>query len=373
MTLERPFAEEFLKQPSSKKLDYFKKQVIVPHRNLKNLLDELLANVLNPTDALVYLVFGVTGVGKTTLRKELEKRILKELLEDLRANPGQIAIAGIETPGSEGGKFSHKDYYIRALEALKEVLIDYKIDYDICEDDEHNSGKLLGTSGKDSRALRRAMEKVFIHRQLLAFTVDEAQHLFEVAGGRQMRTQMNWIKSIANLTSTVHLLFGTYELLNCPSTNGQVGRRSEDYHLARYHLDNKNDFTQYQKVIKTLQRHLPLPEEPQLEKHCEYLMKYSLGCVGSLKTWWLRSLRIALADNAKTLTLKHLKKTELSPARRKQIQQEAEAGETRLKEFLKDDQDLLASTSLEQQKTQSGSNKRPVGERNPKRDPVGVN
>jgi hypothetical protein len=303
MTLERPFAEEFLKQPASKKLDYFKNQAIVPHRNLKNLLDELLVNILNPTDALVYLVFGVTGVGKTTLRKELEKRILKELLEDLRANPGQIAIAGIETPGSDGGKFSHKDYYIRALEALKEVLIDYKVDYDICEDDQRDSGKLLGTSGKDSRALRRAMEKVFIHRQLQAFTVDEAQHLFEVAGGRQMKTQMNWIKSVANLTSTVHLLFGTYELLNCPSTNGQVGRRSEDYHLARYHLDNKKDCAEYEKVIKTLQRHLPLPKEPQLEKHCEYLMKYSLGCVGSLKTWWLRSLRIALGWSASRATV----------------------------------------------------------------------
>jgi hypothetical protein len=53
MTLERPFAEEFLKQPASKKLDYFKNQAIVPHRNLKNLLDELLVNILNPTDALI--------------------------------------------------------------------------------------------------------------------------------------------------------------------------------------------------------------------------------------------------------------------------------------------------------------------------------
>jgi hypothetical protein len=45
MTLERPFAEELLKQPASKKLDYFKNQAIVPHRNLKNLLDELLVDI----------------------------------------------------------------------------------------------------------------------------------------------------------------------------------------------------------------------------------------------------------------------------------------------------------------------------------------
>lgn len=268
---------------------------------------------------------------------------------------------------------SHKDYYIRALEALKEVLIEYKVDYDICEGDECGKEKLLGTSDRDSRALRRAMEKVFIHRQLRAFTVDEAQHLFEVAGGRQMKNQMNWIKSIANLTSTVHLLFGTYELLNCPTVNGQVGRRSEDYHLARYHLDELADFAEYQKVIKTLQRHLPLPKEPSLEEHCEYLMQYSLGCVGVLKIWWLRALRIALADQAKTLTLKHLNKGELLPARRKQIQQEAEAGSRRYYELLKDDQDSFASRQSIQPAPESHSNRRRVGERNPKRDPVGVN
>lgn len=39
-------------------------------------------------------------------------------------------------------------------------------------------------------------------------------HLLMMAGGHQMLQQMNWIKSIANLTNTVHILFGTYELLN---------------------------------------------------------------------------------------------------------------------------------------------------------------
>lgn len=373
MTSERPFPLEFLKQPSSQKLDYFKEKVIVPHRNLRELLEELLAKILAPTDALVYLVFGVTGVGKTRLKRELENRLLKKLLEDLLVNPGRIAVAGIEAPGSEGGKFSHKDYYIRVLEALEEVLIEYKVDYGLSEGDDRESGRLLGTPNKESRALRRAMEKVFIRRQLKAFMVDEAQHLFEVAGGRQMLNQMNWIKSIANLTSTAHVLFGTYELLNCPAVNGQMGRRSEDFHLARYYIDAKADFAEYERVIKTLQRHLPLLREPELEKHCEYLMTYSLGCVGILKSWWVTSLRIALADDAKMLTLKHLQKGELSPARRKQIQQEAEAGERRQWALLQDDKDSVASRPAKQSDTQSRVNSRRVGERKPQRDPVGVN
>ena len=61
---------------------------------------------------------------------------------------------------------------------------------------------------------------LFRYRQLKAFTVDEAQHLLMISGGHQMLQQMNWIKSIANLTGTIHILFGTYELLNCPTLNG---------------------------------------------------------------------------------------------------------------------------------------------------------
>lgn len=56
-----------------------------------------------------------------------------------------------------------------------------------------------------------------------------------MAGGHQMLQQMNWIKSIANITNTTHVLFGTYELLNCCSLSGQLSRRSEDIHLPRYH------------------------------------------------------------------------------------------------------------------------------------------
>lgn len=148
-----------------------------------------------------------------------------------RKNPGQIAVAGTEAIPAIVGKFSYKDYYTRALEALNEVLIEYKVACCFSRDEENDSGLVSRAYRQDAPALRRAMEKVFRYRQLKAFTVDEAQHLFMMAGGHQMLHQMNWIKSIANLTGTVHILFGTYELLNCPTLNGQIGRRSEDIHL----------------------------------------------------------------------------------------------------------------------------------------------
>jgi hypothetical protein len=208
---------------------------------------------------------------------------------------------------------------------------------------------------------------------LKAFTLDEAQHLFDVAGGRQLQTQMNWIKSIANKTSTIHVLFGTYELLNCQKVNGQVGRRSEDYHLARYHIDNEADFEEFQKVILTLQERLPVSTEPQLEKHCEYFMKYSLGCVGLLKSWWYRSLKNALEENSKTVRLKDFQAKELSSGKRKKIKEEVEKGEKDLAELYREDEDFLISKQEEGLPSKTRSRSRKVGERNPTRDLVGIN
>ena len=369
----RPLPLKLLQEPISAKLQYFR-DVIVPHRNIRQILEELLKNAKEPDDALVYLVFGVTGAGKTRLKEEFEKRLFRHFMDELVENPVSLIVGGIEVDSAEGGKFNYSDYYIQVLESLKEILINYKEDYGISDTEEKDSDTLLGTfEGKNSKALRRSMQKVFINRQLKVFTLDEAQHLFDVAGGRQLQTQMNWIKSIANKTSTIHVLFGTYELLNCQKVNGQVGRRSEDYHLARYHIDNEADFEEFERVVLTLQRHLPVPTEPQLEKHCEYFMKYTLGCVGLLKSWWYRSLKNDLEENAKTVRLKDFQAKELSSGRRKKIKEEAEKGEKDLAELYREDKDFILSKQQENLSSQTRSKSKKVGERNPTRDLVGIN
>ncbi|MBD2513844.1 ATP-binding protein [Nostoc sp. FACHB-973] len=368
MVEQRFFDLELLKKPSLEKLAYFK-GITVPHRNLKEVLNELKANILEPADTSVFFVFGVTGIGKSTLIKRLQKILLEDFLEDLLSNPGQIGVASVEASSPSQGKFNHSDYYIRVLESLNEVLINYKVDYGISETESDDSKSIVPSVIKNTSTLRRAMEKVFINRQLRVFIVDEAQHLFATAGGHQLLNQMNWIKSIANFTKTIHILVGTYELLNCSTISGQIGRRSQDIHIARYHKLLQEDVIEYSAVIQTLQRHLPLLEEPQLETQCEYLLQYSIGCVGMLKSWLVRALRISLEDNATTLTLKHLKKAEFSASRRKQILEEAEAGEKRLQN---DESDSPANLQ-KQRNTNLKLQSQGVGNRKSKRDLVGGN
>jgi transposase InsO family protein len=335
--------------------------------------ETLLLNVLEPADTLVFLVFGVTGVGKTTLRLRLEKLLLEEWIADLQNNPGQIVVAGLEAVPAEKGNFSYKDYYTRALEAIKEVLIEYKVNYGLTESDFQGWKPDYHLNGKDSPALRRAMEKVFRYRQLKAFTVDEAQHLLMIAGGHQMLQQMNWIKSIANVTGTVHILFGTYELLNCATLNGQMGRRSEDIHLSPYQTDDPSDVAEFIRVISTFQRHLPLPKEPDFEKHYEYLLEGSVGCVGILKNWLTRSLRLALAESAPTLTTSHLKQGAFSASRINKIRAEAQQGERRFIEENSLSFQLESSKGSNHHSVNKSSSKRVrVGQRSPKRDTVGI-
>ncbi|MBS9394418.1 MAG: AAA family ATPase [Dolichospermum sp. LBC05a] len=372
MTCEYSFPLELLNASASEKLNYFKTKVIVPHRNLREISNELLKNILDPDDALVYLVFGVTGVGKTTLRKRLQKVLMEILLDDLISNPGKIAVAGIEVPAPEGGKFSHLGYYEMVLEALNEVLIQYKVDYDI-SDNKDESFEPKSSKLRNARTLRRAIEKVFRYRELEAFMVDEGQHIFATSGARQMLEQMNWIKSIANLTETVHVLFGTYELLNCPILTGQVGRRSEDFHFTPYDKEDKLDYAEFKKVALTFAQHLPLVKLPDFENRIDYLIDYSIGNIGIFHGWLYRSLRESIHSDCTALTDKHLKLGELAPYKRRKISVELDNGK---RVFAQLNSEEKTSPTPLPKITAAGKagdlHRRSVGQRNPERDPVGI-
>jgi hypothetical protein len=57
------------------------------------------------------------------------------------------------------------------------------------------------------------VEQALRYRRPRAVLIDEAQHLFALASGRRLEDQLNVLKSLANRSNTVHVLFGTYELL----------------------------------------------------------------------------------------------------------------------------------------------------------------
>lgn len=350
----------------------------IRHPNMEKPLEDLLDTVRDHGGYDIVVLYGPTGVGKTTIISQAVKKITAQAQQAADLPPGSIPVAVTEAIAPENGKFGWKDYYIRALTALSEPLIDRKIDYEAFE----RTGKppRLGSVTTDTNALRRALEHALRHRQPAAFFVDEAQHFASVAGGRKLKDQLEVIKSLANTSRSLHVLVGTYELLMLQNLSGQLSRRVRQIHMPRYRAEVEQDRLAFARILLAFQTRLPVPEPPNLLDSWEYLYTRSVGCVGILKNWLLRSLNAALEDGSPTILPEHLRRHALSTAQCERIAKEALEGERRVADSEADDQELRSMLGFESpagsttQETDVKSRERVqrrVGQRKPQRDPVG--
>ncbi|MDP9201985.1 MAG: ATP-binding protein [Gemmatimonadota bacterium] len=377
------FPRELLTQPTAMRLAYFTDKVVA-HPRLKEVHEALLAAIHRPTETSLILVCGPTGVGKTTLRRRIEKQLIDEAWPAVEENPGRVPVVAIEAVAPESGQFNWKDYYTRALQALDEPLIKDKIDYDTRRLHDARIGRLLADRGAAGPALRRALEQVLCHRCVGTFIVDEAQHLTRTASGRRLLDQMDTLKSLAGLTGTVHVLVGTYELLGLANLSAQLSRRSREIHFGRYRAERPEDLRAFQSVLLTFQCHLPLTHEPDLVARSDYLYERSVGCIGVLKSWLNRAFAAALDEGATTLHDRHLEQ-HAEPARKLlSLAREITEGEAALRDNGAERGELRRLLGLAPEPTAPTAAKARAGEtaarrsagrvgrRQPTRDPVGA-
>jgi hypothetical protein len=331
MASDCAFPRELLDQPPEARLSYFKSFTIA-HPLLRDADAALKQAIQEPAGWSLIFVYGPTGVGKTTLRRRMEKYLKESMMEALRQDPGMMPVVGMEAPAPDSNQFSWKDYYRRALVALEEPLIDRKLTHAAQASFRDTFGRALSDPRVPGIELRLALESGLIHRRPKAFFIDEAQHLAKMKSGRKLQDQLDSIKSLASLTNTVHVLFGTYELLPFRNLSAQLSRRSIDIHFPRYRAERSGDYTAFRNVVFTLQRHLPLPGETDLLPHIEYCYERSIGCVGLVKDWLTRALALAISQCADAVTLKMLQKTAWSLDQSERMAREAVDGESGLSE-----------------------------------------
>ena len=377
------FPESLLSERIEVRRDYFTSKVIL-HPMLKHVYDTALDNIKQATKGTLVFIFGPTGVGKTTLRRKLATHIINETLPELQGDPERIPVIEIEVLSPDSGRFDWTDYYLRSLKALQDVRVNYRHDHRVYapfvrESEDGPVGNLT------RRELRVALETALRYRRPLAFLHDEAQHFKAVAGAKQLLSQMDTIKSLASLTETILVFFGTYELLDLTNLSGQLGRRSIDIHFPRYLIDS----AEFKNVLWTFQRHLPLEREPDLIKHYEYIYYQTAGCVGVLKDWLTHALELALREKAETLLETHLQQSALIQPKLLQMAREIQEGETQIQTTQEADAEirrllLQAPAIILKKKNRSGVSRAPqvsqltsarkqtrrIGERKPVRDRV---
>ncbi len=196
------FPPELLVQPVGARLEYFEQRCLISHPRLQEALETILQNIWPPGEGAstrrpgtMVLVQGPSRVGKTTLIRLLEERLLAKSCALMMSDPSFIAFASILAAGPGTNRFEWAEYYRAVLRALHDPFVD---------------GKIAQIRTKE---LREAMETALLERRPLAIIVDEAHHLAEAARGSRLQSQLNHLKHFENATGVSHIMYNLARLL----------------------------------------------------------------------------------------------------------------------------------------------------------------
>jgi DNA polymerase III delta prime subunit len=333
-----------LSELAQSQLNQFKEYAI-SHPQLAQVDMLLMGAIREPAGFAHVLVYGPSGVGKTTMIRQITRRLNGTTVDQnsvlssgyRNGNVSPMPLLLVETRPPDGGVFNRADYYRTALRLLGEPFYERRMMVDIdAEQTWEKKGRSRSKASQfnDSPELRQALEEAMSKRGVKAVILDEAQHLMKIgsgASGGKLLDQLDWIKSMTNVTGVLHILIGTYELLNFRNLSGQASRRGLDIHFPRYLFQHEPDRQDFQGILLALLKQVPLEIDiPALMQHWVYFYERSIGCVGVLKDWLIRAVAAALHDGADSLTLERLHEHTLSLAQCERMAIEATEGEQKL-------------------------------------------
>src|SRR3989442_923172 len=307
------------------------KAFAVSHPLLQHADTALMRALCEPAGFSHVLVYGPSGVGKSTMLRQIVTRLNAADRGAPQAGKAPIPLLLLEARPPDTLSFNRTDYYRTALKVLGEPFGERRVLVDIEAEPTWEKKGRKAARFQDSSELRQALEDALRRYGVRAVIVDEAQHLMKVGTGAKLLDQLDWIKSMTNVTEVLHILLGTYDLLAFRNLSGQASRRSLDIHFARYQFQQEQDRHDFQAVLLALLKQVPLDVElDTLMQHWSYFYERSIGCVGVLKDWLVRAVATALHDGSDTLTLTRVQDHALSEAQCERMAIEATEGEQAL-------------------------------------------
>jgi len=152
----------------------------IAHPHLVAAKDSLIAAIRESEPNSIVMVFGPTGVGKTTLRMRIEQILMQELQTELEVNRSRIPVASVEAIAPDSGSYCWRSYFRRLLNELSDPLADRRrlSGFDGNADPDEPFTITRRSSGSE---YRYAVEQTLRFRKPAAVLIDEAQHLGKVA------------------------------------------------------------------------------------------------------------------------------------------------------------------------------------------------
>lgn len=322
--------EQILQLSNEQKLTYFHANVVVQHPRMKDSLDKVLGLSTPNSGTDVILMIGPTGVGKSASIKTARKLMIKRYMQEIQTDPSFIPIVVVEAPATGEQHFSWRVLYERIGDEAHEPLLNKKA---LTVVDEERWRLQLGTKGSTVGGLRESIDRALKNRRTRLLVIDEAVHVLDACSREKLKSHMNALKSLTNLSGVTLCLTGSYDLFQLISLSGQVARRTAIVHFPRYLVGNAADESVFKRVVVTLQNRLPLERIPNLERWSLGLQKACVGCVGTLKDTLLRALTTTL-ENGGAWKDEYLRKAVLSEAAVAQILSETLKGESEVEKAI---------------------------------------
>lgn len=350
----------------------------IEHTTLINAFTSIMDLIEISERGRVFLVYGPSGVGKSTLLNKIQNKLEEENQELMELNKGVIPVVSFEVSSEGSGKFNWIDFYRRFLTSIEEPLINEKVStYQLLK--KQPNKKLPYYLPETARELRESLENALIYRKVKIALLDEAQHFLKISQSRSLYDHMDALKSLANLTGTIFILFGTFDLRKFLNINGQLTRRTVDIYFPRYDVTKKADRETFARVVELFQNHMPFKRTYPLIDHFDYLYDRSVGCVGVLRDWLFLCVQRAIYEDMESISFKLLKRYAPSAKNAFEMGKEAILNEEEMRESTKTNEDLrkllVEKINIDEVHSQTSKKKRGTnnpGKRKEIRDSIGI-
>jgi len=104
-----------------------------------------------------------------------------------------------------------------------------------------------------------AIENVLRERRTKILVIDESLKMLRVLTGKSLGIHFDALQSLSDIPGLTLVLAGSYDLLEIPTLNGQIARRSNTAHYSRYQLDGGEDQRQFQQVLTKFMEYCVFP------------------------------------------------------------------------------------------------------------------